>query len=120
LRHAPEGRYAVWRAAIVTPAYYGCTGLAWPAKATERDAKVLGQTGTMTKGRLVKTVGGTLEDMSLKRSVFAGVDGPDEGMRKRKDEESGIERETHCLERRKSLGVWRGQGRIIKVFAECG
>jgi hypothetical protein len=59
----------------------------------------------MTKGRLVETVGGTLEDVSLERNVFAGVDGPDEGMRKREDEESGIERETHCLERGKSLGL---------------
>lgn len=59
----------------------------------------------MTKGGLVKTVSGMLEDMSFKKTVFAGVDGPDEGMRKRKDEESGIERETHCLERRVCLGV---------------
>ena len=102
---APKGGYAVWIVVIVTPACHGCTWLVWPAKTSEREAKVPGQTGTMTKGRLVKTVGGTLEDMSLKRSVFAGVDGPDEDMRKRKGEESSIERETHGLERRKSLGV---------------
>jgi hypothetical protein len=105
LRHAAEARYAVWFIAIVTPTCHGCTGLAWPAKASERDAKVVGQTGATAKGRLVETLGGTLEEMSLKRSVFAGVDWPDEDMRKRKDEESGIERETHRLERRKSLGA---------------
>jgi hypothetical protein len=75
----------------------------------------------VTKGGLVKIIGGTLEEMSLKRSASAGVDGDDEDMRKRKDKESGIERETHCLEERRVWSVKEGtRYRRINVFAECG
>ena len=50
----------------------------------------------MTKGSLVKTVGGALEQVRSKWIVCFSVGEPHEGMRKRKDEEN-VEGETHCL-----------------------
>lgn len=51
------------------------------------------------KGSLVKTVGGALEQVpfTTKWIVCFGAGEPHEGMRKRKDEENNVERETHCL-----------------------
>ena len=45
----------------------------------------------------MKTVGGALKQVPFKWVVCFGVGKPDEGMCKRKDEESNVEREAHCL-----------------------
>jgi hypothetical protein len=45
----------------------------------------------VTKGGLVKAVGGTFERMPLRFVVFIGADGSYESVRKREDEESRVE-----------------------------
>jgi hypothetical protein len=49
---------------------------------------------------LVKIIGDTLGQMPWKRIVPIGIDGLYEDMRKRKNEERSVERETHGLEER--------------------
>ena len=52
----------------------------------------------MAKGGLVETVGGTPEQMALRSTRRQRVDGIYEGIRQRKNEEGGVERETHSLD----------------------
>ena len=68
------------------------------AEASERDAQVPRETGAAAEGRLVETVGGTLEQMALRRVNRHRVDGIYEGIRQREKEKGGVERETHSLD----------------------
>src|ERR1700761_4729753 len=65
------------------------------AEASERDAQVACETGATAEGRLVEAVGGTLEQMALRRVNRHRVDGIYEGIRQREKEKCGVERETH-------------------------
>ena len=67
------------------------------AEASERDAQVPCETGATADGRPVETVGGTLEQMVLRRVNRHRVDWIYEGIRQRESEKGGVERETHSL-----------------------
>ena len=54
------------------------------------------------KGGLVETVGGTLEQMTLRHVSWQRVDGIYEGIRQRENEEDGVKRETHSLDENES------------------
>jgi len=65
------------------------------------------ETGAVTKGGLVETVGGTLEQMALRCVGRHRVDGIYEGIRQRENEEGGIEKDTHSLDKNDSRGKRR-------------
>ena len=82
-------RYAERLVAIAIPARQGCTRIVHAAETAKCNAKVPRQTGAVTKSRLVESVGGAFERRLL---GYVGVGrGCYEALRKREDDESGIE-----------------------------
>jgi hypothetical protein len=69
----------------------------------------------VTKGCLVKTVGDAFEQVPLKWIVCFGVGRAHEGMRKRKEEEGSVERETHCLAEEQRM---EGEDREYKCYSQ--